>query len=777
MIAKEIGQLRSCRRAFSPIVADLEVQSRGKFAKAETVAATALGFLDGDNGTEWARFIYGVQADAKLGKGDLNAAKALIEKAFDGVDVSDTSLSYEEMHDVAYQVYQLSGDHQMALTHHESFKRLSDDATKVAASSNLALMAARFHTAEQSLNIERLKNDQLNKDMLLEDASKRQTVQAAIIAFAGVVVLFFFTVVVNTRNHRNRVASMNDKLTTTVLELNDEMVRREIVEMDLVTAKDQAEEASRMKSTFLATMSHELRTPLNGILGFSKLLLNGEMETEQRDQLEVIEQSGESLLVLINDILDLSQMEAGKLKLHNAPFNLSKTMEGAVKLLQARAQEKDLNLALHIDPALPTIVNGDSGRIRQIAVNLVGNAIKFTDKGTVALFVTPGDVEDDIKISVIDTGIGVPADKVDDLFDRFFQVDGSTSRKFSGTGLGLSICKELVDAMDGEIGVDTVYGEGSEFWFHVPLAAASDITVLPNAGARRVRQQETVLVVENDRIKQKIFSAMLPTMNLVPVIVETAASGVAVLASMKSSGKKLSAVVVGGELTDMPAADFARYARENALCEDAVLVLCSAASFTDEAVASMGFDRRIDQPLTLNAIFAGLSLNDQAANCETQSNKPHASEGAVVKMAKRTCLARALVVDDNATNRLLMSKVMLSFGVDVIVAENGRDAVALTRNGNFDMVFMDIHMPVMDGMEATRRIRALGGDFMTLPIIALTALAMPGDRESFLEAGMDDYISKPIDIADLRSRVLSIMDEKTTQPSTRTDLKRSTAQD
>ncbi|MEL7485719.1 MAG: histidine kinase dimerization/phospho-acceptor domain-containing protein, partial [Pseudomonadota bacterium] len=346
-------------------VSDLEALD-GNYAKAEAIADEALAFLDGDSGTEWSRFVYGAKALARLRQGDAEGAEALIETAFADVDIADTSMSYEEMHDVAYQVYLMRGAYGKALGHHESFKRLSDNAKKIASSANLAILGAQFHSAEQELNIARLKNEQMNKDMLLENARRQMTTQIAVMAVGGLILFFSLAGLVALRNHRNRVARINKQLQATVDRLNSEIARREIVERDLVKAKDVAEQANRMKSTFLATMSHELRTPMNGILGFSKILLAGDLSEEQRDHLEIIEQSGHSLLTLINDILDISQIEAGKLKLTTAPFNLRSTVEAAVKLLKAKAQEKNLSLAVHIDPAVPAMVDGDADRIRQI---------------------------------------------------------------------------------------------------------------------------------------------------------------------------------------------------------------------------------------------------------------------------------------------------------------------------------------------------------------------------------------------------------------------------
>ncbi len=740
-------------------VADMEVLA-GNYQYAEDTAAKALALLEGEDGTEWGRFVFGVQAHAKLKQNDFEAAEMLIRNAFEGVEVAHTSLSYEEMHDVAYQVYLERGNYEEAVEHHQSFKRLSDDAKKVSSSANLALLGARFQTAEHRLNIERLENDKLHQDMLLEEAYRQHAIQIAVIAFGGVIVLFFFIAAVSTRRNRNHITGINDQLSETVERLNDEIKQREIFQRDLVVAKDEAEQASRMKSTFLATMSHELRTPMNGILGFSKLLQTSNLTGEQREQLQVIEQSGESLLVLINDILDLSQLESGKLRLTKSPFDLRNTIEGAAKLLQAKAQEKDLTLAVYVDPGLPTIVNGDSGRVRQIAVNLLGNAVKFTEKGSIAAFVSAGECEDEIRISVTDSGIGIPDDKVDGLFERFFQVDGSSCRKFDGSGLGLAICKELADEMNGEIGVNTVPGEGSEFWITVPLPEVHDVAALRHSGTERFGEAKPVVVVSDERIQQKIFAALLPTMNLEPIIVDDGKSAIEALGMMKKNGTLAEAVIVSDKLRDMCAEDLSKHIRRNALCDDAKLVLNTARPVFPDVLASMGFDQHIDQPITADTIFANLRPATEQASVSKEITRSSEPVCEVVSLARRSSVATVLVVDDNSTNRLLMSKVLASVNVNVEIATNGAEAVKAVRDNQFDMIFMDVHMPVMDGIEATKRIRRIAGPCASTPIIALTALAMPGDQAKFLEAGMDDYMAKPIDIAALRSKVQAIMNQR-----------------
>ena len=735
-------------------IADLEARA-GDFARAESVADEAFSFLEGDDSTEWARFVYGAKALARLRQGDAEGAEALVDKAFAELDITDTSMSYEEMHDVAYQVHLMRGNYDKALKHHTSFKRLSDNAKKIASSANLAILGAKFHSAEQQLNIERLKNEQMNKDMLLENARRQMTTQVAVIAVGGLSLIFSVAGVIALRNHRNRVARINTQLQATVDRLNGEIARREIIERDLVEAKEVAEQANRMKSTFLATMSHELRTPMNGILGFSKILLSGDLSAEQRDHLEIIEQSGESLLSLINDILDISQMEAGKLKLTNAPFNVRSTVENAVKLLQAKAQEKNLTLAVHVDPALPTMVEGDTDRIRQIVVNLVGNAVKFTEAGSVAVTVAPDANGEGVKISVADTGIGIPADKVDALFDRFSQVDGSLARKHGGSGLGLAICRELVEQMGGEIGVETKLGEGSEFWMSAPLAAAEEMAVLPSTSQPVLEQSQTVVVVDDVSVNRRVYGAMLTAMNAAPLIAGNADAAIELLVARKADGDPIDAVIVNGAIEGVSAEDLVARMRRNALVEDVRVILAASKTPQADKLAAMGFDAAIEHPLTDRTLFAG--LNATAAKAEIEETP---REGAVIELAQPQLSGRVLVVEDNVSNQQLIAAVLSSFDIDMDLARNGAEAVAAASENAYDMILMDVNMPTMNGVEATRRIRRIDGVNAETPIIALTAQAAPGDREKVISAGMDDYLSKPLEIAPLRSKVQSILSRR-----------------
>jgi|GEM_PF-3492322 len=740
-------------------VAELEVLD-SNYAEAEAKSAKALAFLEGDDNTEWKRFVFGTQAHANLKQGNVDVAAALIKDAFDGLDIAETSMSFEEMHDTAYQVHLMRGEYDLALQHHQSFKRLADNAKKAASSANLALMGAKFHSSEQELNIQRLKNEQLAKDIALESANRQMTLQVAVMAAGGLVLLFLMAGIAALRNHRNRIAIINDELSTTNEQLNDEIDRREIVERDLVSAKDQAEEANRMKSTFLATMSHELRTPMNGILGFSKILQDTNLDEEQRTHIDIIEQSGQSLLGLINDILDLSQLEAGKLGLTDSAFNIRSTVEDAVRVLQPTVREKDLNLAVQIDPDLPVMVTGDADRIRQIVVNLAGNAVKFTETGSVTVVVSEG-VNSEVNIAVTDTGIGIADDKVGILFDRFAQADDSTTRKFGGSGLGLAICKELVDAMGGEIGVETELGEGSKFWVNVPLAPAEveEMAVLPRA-KRTLAEPKRVVIVDDIAANAQVFDLMLPAMNVEPHQATSGVKAIELFADLKADGAPVDAVVVNANLGGIAANDLIKRLDRNGLIDGVKRILCTSKTLSAGALMELGFDTQIDTPITEDSVFA--ALRDAIGVAENnKNNMTDAPSAEVLPFGRSTVAGRVLVVEDNAANQEFITAILSEYeAVDVDLVRNGVEAVDAAAENAYDMILMDVHMPTMNGIEATRRIRRIDGLNAKTPIIALTAKVLPGDRDTFLEAGMDDVLSKPLELKSLRSKVKTTLERK-----------------
>ncbi|MEL6791378.1 MAG: ATP-binding protein [Pseudomonadota bacterium] len=731
----------------------------GDLDAARASIAEAKVKLKDDTNREWRRFTTAVEAHIALEEGDKAGALAKIEETFDGLTLNETNMSFEEMHKLAYDVYLSDDNHEMALNHHQNFKRLSDEAKKVAASSNLALLGVQFNVAQQDLNIERLRNERMKSDVLLAKAKQKDVMQVAITTVCGIVILFFFTIAVNMHRTRNKVGKINSELQTTVDQLHNEIDRREVIERDLVIAKDDAEQANRLKSTFLATMSHELRTPMNGVLGFSKILLSGDLTTEQREQVSIIQSSGESLLCLINDILDISQIEAGKMNLSNAAFNLRNSVEAATKLLQPKAQEKGLNLAIHIDPDLPTLVMGDSDRIRQIVVNLLGNAIKFTENGSVAVFVGRDEGDENIKISVVDTGVGIPSDKVEILFDRFSQVDGSSTRKHDGSGLGLAICKELTDAMGGQIGVKTELGEGSEFFIAVPLANAEEMDVLPRE-ARTLPNNKRVVVVDDLAINQKVFGLILNAMNAEHVEVGCAEDTIHLLMNVRKAGEPVDAIVISDTLTTIRSYELLEKLQRNNLCGDARMILSAPGRVEDAAMKAMGFDAQIEQPITDDTVFSelrSLILNETVYNHNEDASSEVISLAQEVAKVK-TSTRRVLVAEDNLANKRFVSAVLGSFDVETDIVMNGADAVEAAKKTAYDLILMDVHMPIMNGVEATKRIRAAGQLNAETTIVALTAVTMPGDHKQFINAGMDDVLPKPLELASLRSKIAASLD-------------------
>ena len=731
--------------------AELEVLD-GDFAKADTKSTQALALLDGDENTEWKRFVFGTQAHAKLQQNDIVGAAALIKDAFDGMDITDTSMSYEEMHDVAYQVFLKRGEHELALKHHQSFKRLSDNAKKIAASANLALLGAKFHSSERELQIQRLKNEQLAQDMALESADRQMTVQVAIISLGALVLLFLLAAMATLRKHRDRMAKVNEQLTESVDQLNKEIVRRKTVEKDLVEAKDKAEEANRMKSTFLATMSHELRTPMNGILGFSRILQDTKLDDEQRSHIGIIEQSGKALLGLINDILDLSQIEAGKLSLTEDAFNLRATIEDSVKLLEPTAQQKGLNLAVQIDPDLPATVNGDADRIRQIIVNLAGNAVKFTENGSVAVTVNAGE-NDAINIAVTDTGIGIADAKVGILFDRFAQGDDSTTRKYGGSGLGLAICKELVEAMGGTIGVKTELGEGSEFWINVPLTSVEteDMTVLPRA-KRAFDETKRVVIVDDLPASARTIERIVPAMNVEPMVATSGSHAIELLASLRNDGLPVDAVMIMASVKDIAADELIKRLDNNDLLTNAKCIICGDTKTEVEKLAELGFDGRIGTLISEETIFSTLHDALQIKVTIPDAKETPTTTADVLTFGHTVIAGRVLLAEDHIANQEFITAVLSEYDeVEVDVVRDGCEAVEAASNTAYDIILMDVHMPNMNGVEATRRIRRIDGLNAETPVITLTAQDGAGDQQSFLDAGMDQVLTKPLELKPLRA--------------------------